>query len=84
MVESAASLYLEFRRGEFDMTGLRGDWGREGSRFKRHVDYGVQGRDIISRVPSVCAYQTSALGAPSGYSSHFHNPLLIMSPPRDH
>ena len=43
VIERAASLCIDFPRGELDMTGLRGDWGREGTRFRRRVDYGVQG-----------------------------------------
>ena len=42
VVEKAASLCVDLPYGEWEMLSLRGEWGREMSREKRKVDYGMQ------------------------------------------
>jgi alpha-galactosidase len=42
-VEKLASFSVDFPCGDYDMVGLRGDWGRERNQFRRRVDYGSQG-----------------------------------------
>ncbi|KAL4735287.1 putative alpha-galactosidase G [Aspergillus similis] len=42
MIESLASLSVDFPFDELEMIGLRGDWAREAHRQRRKVDYGVQ------------------------------------------
>lgn len=41
-VEKLASLSIDLPYTEYDMVGLRGEWARERSQFRRHVQYGMQ------------------------------------------
>lgn len=40
-VEKMASLSIDLPYAEYDMVGLRGEWTRERSQFRRKVDYGM-------------------------------------------
>ena len=41
-IEKLASLSIDLPCAEYDMVGLRGEWARERSQFRRKVQYGVQ------------------------------------------
>ncbi|KAK5053982.1 hypothetical protein LTR84_001944 [Exophiala bonariae] len=41
-VEKMASLSIDLPYAEYDMVGLRGEWTRERSQFRRKVEYGMQ------------------------------------------
>ena len=43
VVEKLASFSVDLPYGEYDMLGLRGEWGRECSKLRRRLDYGTQG-----------------------------------------
>ena len=42
-IEALASLSVDLPYEELDMISLRGDWAREANRYRRSVEYGVQG-----------------------------------------
>lgn len=41
-IEKLASWSIDFPYAEYDVVGLRGEWSRERSQFRRKVDYGMQ------------------------------------------
>lgn len=41
-VEKLASFSIDFPCADYDVVGLRGEWSRERSMFRRQVDYGMQ------------------------------------------
>lgn len=41
-VEKLLSFSIDFPYAEYDMVGLRGEWSRERTQFRRKVDYGMQ------------------------------------------
>lgn len=43
VVEKLASFSFDFPVAEYDMIGLRGEWGRECAKLRRRVDFGTQG-----------------------------------------
>jgi alpha-galactosidase len=42
-VEKLSSMSIDLPYAEYDMVGLRGEWTRERTEFRRKVDYGMQG-----------------------------------------
>lgn len=42
VVDKLASFSMDLPYGEYDMLGLRGDWGREAQKFRRRIDFGNQ------------------------------------------
>lgn len=42
VVDKLASFSMDLPYGEYDMLGLRGDWGRECTKFRRRIDFGTQ------------------------------------------
>ncbi|KAK8062371.1 alpha-galactosidase 2 [Apiospora hydei] len=42
-IERLASFSVDLPYGDYDMIELKGDWGREGMKVRRKVDYGTQG-----------------------------------------
>lgn len=41
-IEKLGSMSIDFPYAEYDVIGLRGEWSRERSQFRRKVDYGMQ------------------------------------------
>lgn len=46
-VEKLASFSVDLPYAEYEMLGLRGEWGRECSTLRRPVDYGTQGYALL-------------------------------------
>jgi alpha-galactosidase len=43
VIEKLSSLSIDLPHAEYDMLGLRGEWGRECTKLRRRIDFGTQG-----------------------------------------
>jgi len=93
VVERAKSFSVDLPRADSDweMVGLRGNWAREGRKFRRKVDWGIQGYvlfPLASELGSpLSSFRSKAAKAgiftfsfhsTMGYSSHSHNPFVAI------
>lgn len=53
-IEKLGSMSIDLPHAEYDIVGLRGEWSRERSQFRRKVDYGMQRSVILDRRFGVC------------------------------
>lgn len=69
-IEKLASLSVDLPYTDLDMIELKGDWGREGMRVKRKIEYGTQGFGSTTGYASHLHNPFLAITAPETTETH--------------